>query len=410
MDDLNRRRLLQRGGLSVATAISVLSAGCLDGLPGFQGETSTPTTQDQSTDTWTTPPGTQSQSPGTRTPLSTTQRQPPTTEAPPTTTQRQQTATEAPPTTTQSRPPTSEAPPTTTQRQQTATEVSLTTTQRQSSAGEQPAYTTWLYAPRLLSWGDYYLFNTVKPQALQRYRSQISGYLGTLHNSGIQKAKQFGYSFESVERQINFTSANSYITLGSFVPSEMTVLRKPGITKEGTYRGFTLFSRNSRDTRPGTIAINNNAIISDYKRNSISTKRAVKTIIDTKAGVAGRYVDQNKVFSTLTRKLGDGDIVWVGTSPIDGFGFSDISAFRGVPIDVGGVSIKLGSSTSLLTIAFGFNTDHTVNSYDKEVVTEYIRSNYRNSVSNSISYSQEKHVLVAKANFPTNRLSAVVSA
>lgn len=368
MDDLDRRQLLQRGGLGVATAMSVLSAGCLDGIPGFQEETSTPTTQERSTDTRTTPPGTQSRSLDTRT------------------------------------------PPTTTQSQPSATETPPPTAQDQLSVDEGRSYTTWLYAPHRFSLGDHYPFNVVKPQSLQQHRFQLSGYLNTLLSSIIEGGRDLNYSFESIEMQITFTGSNSYVTLGRFDISEMEVgLRQSGFTRESEYRDFTLFRRDAGGRPPGTIAVNNTALISDYKHNSISTKRVVKTIIDTKTGRANSYIEQNKALAMLSEQLNGGDVIWTGASPANGTTFSDLSAFRTVPIDIGGVSIQLGNQNSLLTLALVFDTDHTVDSRDKTVAKEYIRSNYLGGLASNISFSQKNHMVIAKAVLPTTDLVKVVS-
>jgi hypothetical protein len=160
MSKSTRRQLLQRGGLSVATGMSVLSAGCFGGLLPSGGETSSPTPRIQQTDS--------------NTPL-------------PSMTWDQDTNWEYLPPTPQTHPTASETPSST--HRQTASETSSPTarptdsetpsptphqSQNQLSKNKRPSYTTWLYAPY---WNSRYPFNIVKLQALQRHRSHLGYYL-----------------------------------------------------------------------------------------------------------------------------------------------------------------------------------------------------------------------------------------
>lgn len=145
------------------------------------------------------------------------------------------------------------------------------------------------------------------------------------------------YQLELIKIQINFIDGDSYVTLERFIPSKMVrSLRKFGFARKGTYRGYSLFNRESGSRLPGTLAINNMALISDYKHDSFDTGHVVKTIIDAKLGIEDRYVEQNEAFTTLTTYLNGGDVIWIGTSPANKYTFSDVSDFRNVPLDIGG--------------------------------------------------------------------------
>ena len=408
-----RRQLLQRGGLSVATGMSVLSAGCLGGLLPSGGETSSSTPRIQQTDSNTPlPPMTWEQETDWEYLTPTPQTQP-TSETSLST--PRQTASETPSSTPQQTP--SETPSPT--PQSTASETSSPTpqptasktpsptphqSQNQLSGSKRPSYTTWLYSPY---WNSRYPFNVVKPQSLQRHRSHLGYYLSDLLESIIDSGKDLNYSFESIGTQITFTGGNSYVTVGKFNPSRMTGgLRNAGFTKRGTYHGYRLFTRRSGSRPAGTVAVNRTALISDYKHDSIATKSVVKAIIDAKSGTRVRYVERNNAFATLAGYLDSGDIIWTGISPANRTTFSALSAFRGIPLSIGGGSIKLGNTTSQVTLVHVFGGK--LRSSASTAVKKYIRTSYFGNVTGTVSFSQKGRVMVAKTDVPTARIREII--
>lgn len=347
---MKRRELLRHSGLSVVTGTVALSSGCLDGMLPSRESPSPTATQRQTTD--------------------------------------------------------SKASPTATQRQTTNSKDSPTATQTQLVERENPSYTAWLYAPGRHPSGNHYVFTIVKPQPLQQHRSSLSGYFQNLLSSIKSSGKDLNYSFESIAAQINFIGSNSYVTLGEFAPDEVaTGLRELGFTEEKTYNGYTLFGRHSGDRPSATVAVNSASLISDYKHDSTSTEQIVETIIDAKSGAVERYIEQKEGFATLIKLLQADDIIWTGISPDTSTKIPSRSVFRSVPIAISGGSIRLDTSSSLLTFAFVLKKGYTLRSSDKETLIKYLRTTYFGDIANEVSFSQTDRVLLAETEVPTTRIN-----
>jgi hypothetical protein len=175
--------------------------------------------------------------------------------------------------------------------------------------GPAAAFGDWLYEPGTVADTDHYLALRYTPGAIAERASSFDGTVyDVLKAFGSRSRDIVGFGFAQTDAQLVF-GKNSVLT-ADFESSDVeATLRDDDFAADGTYGEFDVFLGPNEDVAVG-IGDSNVVVARDSGifGGGVEAERILRAIVDTEAGDAQRYVDDDTDFGTLVDELGDGAV------------------------------------------------------------------------------------------------------
>lgn len=255
-----------------------------------------------------------------------------------------------------------------------------------SNTGSFDDVIAWVPDPGLFDPDLRYGFNARSPSRIADVSDE------TLWDTSLSQSTQFGtLAAEDVEYVIqadaSMDDVRSFTTYVGDFDAEWTgtKLRQQGLTRDGTYQDYTLYSAGTR-----AFAIDGSTVVSAQHEPADSDddpepRRLVEDLIDTNEGNVDSYADANEDMSALADTLSDGHTIQAETfERIEGDAVSPVSGnFENL---VGqGQSTTIDGTEADLSMAFVFLGERDVR--EREIETYIDESGEFNDLQQRPEYS-----------------------